>query len=115
MSFLLLILSLLASAPSDGARPTAPAVSASDTLRVRVPAGEPVMLALPRAVRGENVSYQLLRAPALSWLQDSSYLWRTQPGERGRVHVLMLRASAGAPADTLVLEVDVHGWDDDEE
>ena len=75
-----------------------------DTLRLRVPSGEPVVTALP----GESAwTFRSLRAPALSWLVGRSFYWKTLPGERGREFVLIERRYQSVPQDTLVLVIDV--------
>jgi hypothetical protein len=82
---------------SSGAAPT-------DTLRLSIPSGEPLVAALP----GDPAwTFRTLRAPALSWLVGRSFYWRTLPGERGREYVLIERRYRGEPQDTLVVVVDV--------
>ena len=89
------------STPLDIAQP------AADTLRYRVFAGEPLIVALPSQVDGREATYRLLEAPALSWLVDRSFLWRTTPGERGQLPILIERRTEGGLADTLVLLVEI--------
>ena len=86
-------------APSAGAR-TAPPAPAADTLRASVRAGETLIVGLP-----DGATYEVVRAPALSWLVDRSFMWRTLPAERGALPVVLRRR--GAAADTLVLLVEV--------
>jgi hypothetical protein len=75
-----------------------------DTLRLAVRSGQPLVTALP----GESSwTFRALRAPALSWLVDRSFYWKTLPGERGREFVLIERRYRSEPQDTLVLVVDV--------
>ena len=88
--------------PPSGAQP-----SAADTLRYTVQAGKPLIVALPVSVNGAEATYQLLDAPALSWLVDRSFLWRTTEGERGALPILVERRVQGAAPDTLVLLVEV--------
>ena len=93
----------LAAAPSDPP-PAAAGAVASDTLRLSVRSGEPLVTALP----GESAwTFRTLRAPALSWLVGRSFYWNTRPGERGREFVLIERRYRSEPQDTLVLVVDV--------
>ena len=53
------------------------------------------------------MSYQTLEAPALSWLVDRSFMWRTLERERGTLPVRFLQEAAGAEPDTLVLLVEI--------
>jgi hypothetical protein len=88
--------------PPDASASAAP--PASDTLRVAVDSGEPLVTALP----GESSwTFRSLRAPALSWLVGRSFYWKTLPGERGREFILIERRYQGEPQDTLVVIVDV--------
>lgn len=82
--------------------------TAADTLRYSVPAGEALIVNLPPRHRGNEASYRLLKAPALSWLVDRSFFWRTTAGERGRLPILVERRS-GSSRDTLVLLVQIQG------
>lgn len=86
--------------------PPAPSADgfASDTVRLSIESGEPLVTALP----GESSwTFRTLRAPALSWLVGRSFYWKTLPGERGREFVLIERRYRSEPQDTLVLVVDV--------
>lgn len=79
----------------------------ADTLRYAVTAGQPLIVQLPAEVRGRDASYRLLRGPALSWLVDRSFFWRTLSSEYGTMHVLIERYSEGREPNTLVLAVTV--------
>lgn len=96
---------LVAERPAE-ARPYA-AAAAQDTLRYTVAAGRPLIVALPARFEGGPASYELVEAPALSWLVDRSFLWSTQPGERGALPIKIRRTAPGAYPDTLVLVVDI--------
>ncbi len=86
-----------AALPPGGPVPT-------DTLRLAVRSGEPLVTPLP----GEAAwTFRSLRAPALSWLVGRSFYWKTLPGERGREFVLVERRYRSEPQDTLVLVIDV--------
>ena len=103
---LALVFVLVAERPVE-ARPYAAAPAAQDTLRYTVQSGDPLIVSLPARFEGGPASYSLVEAPALSWLVDRSFMWRTQPGERGAMPVLIRRSAPGALADTLVLIVDI--------
>jgi|GEM_PF-6604608 len=80
-----------------------------DTLKRTVRAGEVLILALPDSLDAKRVlSYHILRAPALSWLVDHSFFWRTMLPDTSRHRILIgINRTPGAPPDTLILEVDV--------
>lgn len=79
-------------------------LSPADTLRETVPAGEPLIMTLPPRT---NASYAPLRVPALSWLVDRSFVWRTRPEDTG-MHTMTFTVTANsASADTLVVQVRV--------
>ncbi len=79
----------------------------ADTLRYAVTAGQPLIVQLPAEVRGREASYRLLRGPALSWLVDRSFFWRTLSSEYGTMHVLIEQRAAGREPNTLVLAIQV--------
>ena len=79
----------------------------ADTIRASIPAGETLILALPPEVGGAEASYEVLDAPALSWLVDRSFLWRTLERERGVLPVRFLRSAGGTRVDTLVVVVEI--------
>ena len=79
----------------------------TDTLRYQVRAGQTLIVSLPRQVDGREATYRLLEAPALSWLVDRSFMWRTTEGERGRLAIRVERLAGETVADTLVLLVDI--------
>ena len=105
MILLAFALCVLAERPAE-ARPYA-APAAQDTLRYTVQAGDALIVALPARFEGGPASYALVEAPALSWLVDRSFMWRTQPGERGALPIHIRRSAPGAFPDTLVLMVDI--------
>lgn len=89
---------------TDGTDLSAPA-AVSDTLRHSVRRGDVLIIDLPEELDGRPVdSYSLLHAPALSWLIDYSFMWRTLAQDAGRHNVLI---RADALADTLVLAIEV--------
>jgi hypothetical protein len=104
-SVLLLFAALLLGAAATEPPPAAPSPAASsDTLRLSIASGEPLVAELPG---DPSWTFRTLRAPALSWLVGRSFYWRTLPGERGREFVLIERRYRGEPQDTLVVVVDV--------
>lgn len=78
------------------------------TIRFSVQAGEPFIFALPDTLHGQSpVRYDILRAPALSWLKGRSFYWRTVPEDVGP-HTLLFQATySQAPPDTVRATVKV--------
>lgn len=100
---LLLLPVLLAFGPPP-APVGAPDAFASDTLRLSVRSGEPLLAVLPIA---DGDELRPVRMPALSWLVGPSLYWRTLHGEEGFETILIERRRDGAVRDTLVIRVDV--------
>jgi hypothetical protein len=106
-----LVLPLAATAlavPSGLPEATASSAAApADTLRFTLTAGETLVVPLTPS----NATFRGVRLPALSFIADRSFGWRTLPGERGREYVIIERRTpapgGGARTDTLVLVVDV--------
>ena len=86
------------SAPVPSAQP-----SGADTLRYEVASGEPLIVALPGRVDGAEVRYTVDEAPALSWLVDRSFYYRTVAGERGTLAVRLRRSGGGAETPVVLL------------
>ena len=76
--------------------------SPSDTLRYSVRAGETLIVALPPRVGGREARYEVVQAPALSWLVDRSFMWRTLSQERGTLPVRFRRADGSGELVLLV-------------
>lgn len=79
----------------------------ADTLFQSVQAGEPLIVQLPATFQGAPAQYELYDAPALSWLVDRSFYWRTLSSERGSLPILITRRVQGLPESILVLMVDI--------
>ncbi|MDT0630511.1 hypothetical protein RQM47_09495 [Rubrivirga sp. S365] len=103
---LLLAAGLLVAAapPQRAAAPARYAAGAvqADTLRAQVRAGETLIVALPASVGGAEATYRVVEAPALSWLVDRSFMWRTLPNERGSLPVVFERTGV-APGEVVLL------------
>ena len=97
------------SAQSERPSGAAASVQASpaDTLRYSVRAGETLIVALPPRAAGAEVRYEVEQAPALSWLVDRSFLWRTLAQERGTLPVRFRRFGGSGGTDTLILLVEI--------
>jgi len=81
---------------------------AQDTLYYTVEAGEVLIFALPVQWEANTVEkYSIIHAPALSWLVDRSFFWRTLEEDTGR-HILQFNVDyTDVPVDTLVVSVHV--------
>ena len=108
---LVVVAALLAGAASaQRAVPAASSLQASvaaDTLRYSVRAGETLIVGLPARVAGVEVDYEIDEAPALSWLVDRSFMWRTLAQERGTLPVRLRRTASGRADDVVVLLVEI--------
>ena len=76
---------LAAAPPERTATPPRYAEARADTIRHTVIAGETLIVDLP----GDG--YRALNPPALSWLVDRSFMWRTLSQERGTLAVRFSR------------------------
>ena len=100
---------LVAAAPpqrtADAARYPGPRVeeARADTLHARVRAGETLIVALPAAPGGAEATYRAVEAPALSWLVDRSFMWKTLAAERGELAVVFERRGGLAPEEVVLL------------
>ena len=84
------------------------AVRDSDTLRVEIPPGRPLITLLPDSVAGRAIqSYENVRVPALSWRIDRTFFWQTTPNDRGTHAVLFRVVDGGGLIDTLTVLVKV--------
>ena len=83
--------------------------SRADTLRYTVRAGETLIVALPASAAGSEVTYEVVEAPALSWLVDRSFMWRTLARERGTLPVRLRRTGGGLAPEEVVLLVEITG------
>ena len=114
LGLLIAAASLLAAAapPQRAAEPAryaegvaGPGAVAADTLRATVRAGETLIVALPPVVGGVEAVYRTVEAPALSWLVDRSFMWRTLPREGGVLPIVFERPSPGPETVVLLVEI----------
>ncbi len=90
---------------------TEPRVAASapvDTLRASTEPNTPLVLTLPAELSGRPVArYALLRGPALSGVAGRSFTWIPEGAQPGTHEALLRAARDDAPADTLVVRIDL--------
>ncbi|MFB6279204.1 MAG: hypothetical protein ABEK75_06835 [Salinibacter sp.] len=93
--------------PATGAR-VAPTTAPPETLRTTADPETPLILSLPAEVGGQRVErYTLLRGPALSGVAGRSFTWIPHGTAPGTHEALLQTQSPNAPADTLVLRIDL--------
>jgi hypothetical protein len=77
----------------------------SDTLRYEVVAGDPLIVALPARFEGVEATYEVIEAPALSWLVDRSFFYQTVRGERGTLAIRLRRTSPNPGSMVLLVTI----------
>ena len=93
--------------PATGSR-VAPATVSPETLRTTADPETSLILSLPAEVGGQPVErYTLLRGPALSGVAGRSFTWIPRGTDPGIHEALLQTQSPDAPADTLVLRIDL--------
>jgi len=117
LSGIVLLFSLASSPPppdivhSDAVREgekAARTLPPSDTLDASTTLGTPLIHSLPPEWNGMPVSrYVLLEGPALSGVAGRSFTWIPKNAEPGTYDVRLQARYPDAPADTLVLQIDV--------
>jgi hypothetical protein len=100
---ILLVAAGPAGAPAEATAPATERPVAADTLRFQLTAGDALVVPLPGP---EGATFRGVRLPALSWIVDRSFGWRSLAGERGREYIKIARHHE-TRRDTLVLVVDV--------
>lgn len=65
-----------------------------DSVVTNFPIGKPFLFLLPKGPKGSAgfTRYEVLEAPALSWLVDRSFYWDTDAEIAGRIQYLKFRA-----------------------
>ena len=94
--------------PITAPRVALPLAAPPDTLRTSAEPGRPLILTLPAELRGQSVErYSLLQGPALSGVAGRSFTWIPQGAEPGMHEALFRIHTPEAPADTLVLRIEL--------
>jgi len=110
LALLVCAVGLVAAAPAQRAAPARPSPvpeASADTLRYSIAAGQTLIVGLPPRVGSASATYEIVDAPALSWLVDRSFMWRTLSEERGAHLVHLGRRVDGAEPEEVVLLVEV--------
>lgn len=79
-----------------------------DSLTYTVVAGDNLIITLPDSLADQAVAaYHLSQPPALSWLHDRSFVWKTRDRDRGE-HRLLFEATVSSIApDSFIVRVTV--------
>jgi len=94
--------------PTTGPRVAATLAALPDTLRASAEPGTPLILTLPAELNGRSVErYALLRGPTLSGVAGRSFTWIPEGTTPGTHDALLQAQSPDAPADTLVVRIDL--------
>jgi len=79
-----------------------------DTLLASAEPDTPLILTLPTELNGRSVErYSLLQGPALSGVAGRSFTWIPEGAAPGTHEALLRTHAPDAPADTLVLRIDL--------
>ncbi len=80
----------------------------AETLSYIIQAGEVLIFNLPEVIEGREIdSYRLKESPALSWLVEKSFFWRTLANDVGQHEILLSVIRNGIVIDELVVQVDI--------
>ncbi|MEO0560203.1 MAG: hypothetical protein AAF170_18710 [Bacteroidota bacterium] len=103
------VVTLTAFSPAERVADRLPSAqpTVADTLRYDVAAGDPLIVALPARVDGSEATYDVMEAPALSWLVDRSFFYQTVRGERGVLAIRFRRTTAAGAQDPVVLLITI--------
>lgn len=94
--------------PTTERRVAATLSTLPDTLRTSADPGTPLILTLPAKLNGRSVErYTLLRGPSLSGVAGRSFTWIPEGAEPGTHEALLRTHAPDAPADTLVVRIDL--------
>ncbi len=77
----------------------------ADTLHYQIRAGAPFLVVLPATASGRPAAYRVVSAPAMSWLVDRSFYWKTLPTERGLMPIVFEQSAATDEQLVLMVEI----------
>lgn len=81
---------------------------AAETLSYIVQAGEVLIFNLPELVSGRKItSYEIKRAPALSWVVKRSFFWRTLAKDVGEHEILLNAMVNNSAVENVVVEIEI--------
>lgn len=80
----------------------------AETLSFIIQAGDVLIFNLPESIEGRQVdSYSISDSPALSWIHERSFFWRTLAKDVGKHEILLSGARNGVNTEELVIQVDI--------
>ncbi|MBX2822399.1 MAG: hypothetical protein KTR29_22075 [Rhodothermaceae bacterium] len=82
--------------------------SRAETLSFVIQAGDVLIFNLPTSIEGRSVdSYSIRKSPALSWIHERSFFWRTLAKDVGKHEILLSGSRNGVNTEELVIQVDI--------
>ncbi len=80
----------------------------AETLSYVSQAGEVLIFNLPATLGQRKIdSYTITKAPALSWLVQKSFFWRTLPKDAGKHEILFKAVAGGNNVEDVVVQVEI--------
>ena len=80
----------------------------AETLSFVIQAGEVLIFNLPESIEGRQVDfYQIRSSPALSWIHERSFFWRTLAKDVGKHEILLSGVRNGVSTEELIIQVDI--------
>lgn len=80
----------------------------AETLSFVIQAGDVLIFNLPEIIEGRPVdTYSLRKSPALSWIYERSFFWRTLAKDVGKHEILLSGTRNGVQTEELVIQVDI--------
>lgn len=80
----------------------------AETLSYVSQAGEVLIFNLPATLGQRKIdSYTITKAPALSWLVQKSFFWRTLPKDAGKHEILFKAVAGGSNVEDVVVQVEI--------
>lgn len=79
-----------------------------DSLSFTVTAGDNLIIALPDSLAGQAVTtYRIAHPPALSWLHERSFVWKTHERDQGQHRLLFVAAPPSTVSDSLFVLITI--------
>ena len=80
----------------------------AETLSFIIQAGDVLIFNLPESIEGRQVdTYTIRDSPALSWIHERSFFWRTLAKDVGKHEILLSGVRNGVNTEELIIQVDI--------
>lgn len=80
----------------------------AETLSFVIQAGDVLIFNLPQSIEGRSIdAYRIRTSPALSWIHERSFFWRTLAKDVGKHEILLSGFRNGVSTEELVIQVDI--------